>query len=83
MDAGLAVQDFLQYLVDGLMPRPEEVRIEHQEIEGVHHFRILVPHGESLRLVGKGGKTYAAISGLVDASAEKHGIRARVEVVEA
>lgn len=82
MDAALAVQEFLEYVVTGLVTRPEEASIEREEVDGVHRYRICLPSEESGRIVGKGGKTVAAIRGLVAATAEKHGIRAVVEVEE-
>lgn len=82
MDAGLAVLDFLEYVVRGLVAQTDEARIEHREADGLHCYRILLPPGETGRVVGKGGKTIGAIRNLVAASAEKHGIRAEVEVGE-
>lgn len=82
MDAALAVQEFLEYVVTGLVSRPEEARVDREEVDGAHHYLIRLPLEEATRVIGKGGKTVAAIRGLVAASAEKHGIRASVEVEE-
>ncbi len=81
MEPALAIQEFLDYVVGGLVEHPDEVVIERGERDGVHLYRIQLHPDDSGRVIGRGGKTICAIRSLVQASAQKHQIRADVEVV--
>ncbi len=80
MEPALAIQEFLDYVVRGLVTHPDEVAIEHGQRDGVHLYRIQLHAEDSGRVIGRSGKTICAIRSLVRASAEKHQIRADVEV---
>lgn len=81
MEPVLAIHEFLDYVVGGLVEHPEAVEIDHEEREGGHCYRIFLHPEDSGRVIGRGGKTVGAIRSLVLASAQKHQIRAEVEVV--
>ncbi len=80
MEPALAIQEFLDYVVRGLVGHPDEVEIERGERDGVQLYRVQLHPDDSGRVIGRGGKTICAIRSLVRASAEKHRIRADVEV---
>jgi predicted RNA-binding protein YlqC (UPF0109 family) len=81
MEPALAIQEFLEYIVAGLVEYPDEASVEREERDGVHLFLIRLHPEDSTRIIGRSGKTILAIRGLVLASAEKHRVRADVEVV--
>ena len=80
MEPARAIQEFLEYVVAGLVEHPEEASVEHRESAGVHFYRIGSHPEDCGRLVGRGGRTIEAIQGLVSAFAEKHRVRAEVAV---
>jgi predicted RNA-binding protein YlqC (UPF0109 family) len=81
MEPALAIQEFLEYVVNGLVEYPEDATVEREERDGVHLYLIRLHPEDSGRIIGRSGKTIQAIRGLVLASAEKHRVRADVEVV--
>lgn len=81
MEPSLAIHEFLEYVVNGLIQHPEEVQIEREERDGAHFFRIHLHPEDTGRVIGRNGKTISAIRSLVFASAQKHQLRADVEVV--
>jgi len=81
MEPALAIQEFLEYVVAGLVEHPEEASVEREERDGVHVYQIRLHPEDSGRIIGRSGKTIQSIRGLVIASAEKHRVRADVEVV--
>ena len=80
MEPTLAIQEFLEYVVCGLIEHPEDSEIVHEESEGKHLYRIHLHPEDSGRVIGRSGRTILAIRSLVLASAEKHGLNADVEV---
>ena len=81
MEPTLAIQEFLEYVVGGLVEHPGEIEIEREDRAGVNHYRIRLHPDDSGRVIGKSGKTICAIRGLIQASAQKHEIWADVEVL--
>lgn len=80
MEPGLAIQEFLEYIVSELVEHPQDVSVERQDRAGIHAFRISLHPDDAGRVVGRGGKTIQAIQSLVQATAEKFQVRAEVEV---
>lgn len=80
MEAAVAIHDFLDYVVAGLVAHPDEVEIVHSQAAGAHLYSIRLHPEDTGRVIGRSGKNILAIRSLVAASAEKHGIRAQVEV---
>ena len=80
MEPALAIHEFLEYLVSGLVEHAGDVTVERERRGDTHLFRITVHPLDHARLVGRGGRTIEAIQSLVNASAEKHGLHAEVEM---
>lgn len=81
MEPALAIQDFLEYVISGLVADDGELSISREKRGDDTLFRIQLAPDEAGRVIGKHGKTISAIRSLVHASAEKHRILADVEVV--
>ena len=74
--------EFLRYVVQKLVEFPEEVVINHREDGGKTTYLLSLRQGDVGRLIGKGGATIKAIRDLAQASAEKHGMKVAVEILE-
>ena len=83
MEAGLAIHEFLEYVVVQLIKHPDEASVLHEKSEeGEHLYRIRLHPDDAGRVIGKGGKTISAIRSLAIASAQLNGIRVEVELDE-
>lgn len=80
MEPALAVQEFLEYVVAGLIQHPDEASVLRDEFEGTQIYRIRLHPEDTGRVIGRNGKTIQAIHSLALASAEKNGLRIDVEV---
>ncbi|NLT70857.1 MAG: KH domain-containing protein [Verrucomicrobiaceae bacterium] len=83
MEPVLAIREYLEYVVLRLILHPEEAGVSHEEKEGRHLFRIRLHPDDAGRVIGRNGRTIAAIRCLALASAEKHDLQIAVELDEA
>ncbi len=82
MEPTIAIQEFLSFIMNGLVEHPDELSIT-RELEGsTHRFLIQLHPDDTGRIIGRGGKTIRAIRSLVNASAQKHQLHAEVMVLE-
>ena len=82
MEAGLAIHEFLEYVVVQLIKHPEGASVLHDERDGRHFYRLRLHPEDAGRVIGKNGKTIGAIRSLALATAQHHGIRVEVELDE-
>ncbi|MEM7699504.1 MAG: KH domain-containing protein [Verrucomicrobiota bacterium] len=82
MEAGLAIQEFLEYVIVQLIEHPEDASVLHEERDGIHCYRLRLHPDDAGRVIGKGGKTISAIRGLAIASAQRNDIRIDIELNE-
>ncbi len=82
MEAALAIQEYLEYVVVQLINHPEEASVLHDEEESRHLFRIRLHPEDAGRVIGRNGRTINAIRSLAIASAQKNDIRVDVELEE-
>jgi uncharacterized protein len=76
------MDEFLRYVVRQLVEYPDEVQLGHRE-EGAKTIYMLSMRSSDVgRLIGKGGVTIRAIRDLLAAAAEKHGVKATLEIKE-
>lgn len=80
MEAELAIQEFLEYVVVQLIKHPEEASVIHEKDGERHLYRIRLHPDDAGRVIGKNGKTIGAIRSLAIASAQRHGISVDVEL---
>lgn len=80
MDPGLAIREYLEYVVVRLITRPESAGVSHDERDGRHFYRIRLHQDDAGRVIGRNGRTIGAIRSLALASAEKHGLRVTVDL---
>ena len=75
-----AVRDVVEVLAKALTDRPEEVRVVESEHRGTTLVELYVAPGELGRVIGKQGRTAAALRTLAATAAEKTGKTVTLEI---
>lgn len=76
------MQEFLDYVVKGLVEHPDEVAITPVERNGMTIYELRVSPEDMGRIIGKQGVTINAIRSLLQAGSARKGMRCMLEVVE-
>ena len=76
------MQEFLDYVVKGLVSHPEEVTITPVERNGMTVYELRVNPADMGRIIGKQGVTINAIRSLLQAGSARKGVRCMLEVVD-
>ncbi|HEY1171440.1 MAG TPA: KH domain-containing protein [Verrucomicrobiae bacterium] len=76
------MQAFLEYLVKGLVDRPEEVTVTPVEQNGATVYELRLNQADVGKVIGKQGSTIQAIRALLQVGSAKKGLRCSVEIVE-
>ena len=78
------MKELLEYLARGLVERPDEVRIsEVQEDHGSNVLELSVAPEDYGSVIGRGGRTAAALRTIIKAAAVKERRRVFVDIVDA
>lgn len=80
MEAPLAIQEFLEYVVAQLIQHPESAGVLHKGEGTRHEYRIRLHPDDVGRVIGKNGSTISAIRSLVSAAAMKNRLKVEVEI---
>ena len=76
------MQAFLEYVVKGLVERPDEVTITPVERNGLTIYELRLAPNDVGRVIGRQGMTINAIRSLLTAGSAKKGLRCTLEIVE-
>jgi|YNPNPStandDraft_1061719.scaffolds.fasta_scaffold08248_2 predicted RNA-binding protein YlqC (UPF0109 family) len=76
------MQEFLEYVIKGLVDRPQEVKITSVERNGVTVYQIRVDPRDVAKIIGREGNTINAVRALLLAGSAKQGKRCMAEVIE-
>jgi uncharacterized protein len=77
------VRELLEYLARSLVDRPEEVSVESfEEEDGTLVLELHVAEGDAGKVIGRGGRTVAALRTVMKASSVRRGGRVLVDVVD-
>jgi len=76
------MQAFLDYVVKGLVDRPEEVVISTAERNGTTLYEVRLHPDDVGKIIGRKGATIQALRALLQVGAAKKGVRCAMEVVE-
>jgi predicted RNA-binding protein YlqC (UPF0109 family) len=76
------MQEFLEYVVKGLVQKPEEITVSPVERNGVTVYELRMNPADVGRIIGRDGVTINAIRSLLTAGSAKKGLRCAVEIVE-
>ena len=76
------MQAFLEYVVKGLVARPDDVTVTPVERNGTTIYEVRVSPEDMGRIIGKQGVTINAIRSLLQAGSARKGLRCMLEVVD-
>jgi predicted RNA-binding protein YlqC (UPF0109 family) len=77
------VEELLAYLARTLVDAPDEVSVESfEEDDGTIVLELRVAEEETGKVIGRGGRTAAALRNVMKASAVKHDRRVLVDIVD-
>jgi uncharacterized protein len=76
------MEEFLEYVVKGLVERPEAVTVTPVDRNGLTVYQLRVDSQDVARVIGRQGTTINAIRSLLLVGSAKKGLRCVVEIVE-
>ena len=76
------MQEFLEYVVKGLVQHPDAVSVTPVERAGATVYELRMDSADVGKIIGRQGVTINAIRSLLLAGSAKKGIRCSVEIVE-
>lgn len=76
------MQAFLEYVVKGLVQKPDEVTVTPVESGGQTIFELRLNPEDVGRVIGKQGVTINALRSLLTAGSAKQGLRCSLEIIE-
>ena len=76
------MQAFLEYVVKGLVEKPEAVAITPVEREGTTVYELRLDAQDVGKIIGRQGMTINAIRSLLLAGSARKGLRCTLEIVE-
>lgn len=76
------MQAFLEYIVKGLVQRPEAVSVTPVSREGTTVYELRLDPADVGKIIGRQGMTINAIRSLLLAGSARKGLRCALEIVE-
>jgi predicted RNA-binding protein YlqC (UPF0109 family) len=76
------MQEFLEYVVKGLVENSDSVTVDPSDREGLIVYQLRVHPSDMGKVIGKQGNTINAIRALLQVGSAKQGTRSALEVVE-
>jgi len=76
------MQEFLEYIVKGLVQKPEAVSVTPVERTGMTVYELRLDPADVGKIIGRQGATINAIRSLLLAGSARKGLRCAVEIVE-
>jgi predicted RNA-binding protein YlqC (UPF0109 family) len=76
------MQAFLEYVVKGLVDRPDAVTVSPVERNGLTVYELRVHPTDVGKIIGRQGATIHAIRSLLQVGSAKKGVRSAMELVE-
>ena len=76
------MQEFLQYVVKGLVQHPDAVSVTPVERGGATVYELRLDPSDVGKIIGRQGVTINAIRSLLLAGSAKKGLRCSVEIIE-
>jgi predicted RNA-binding protein YlqC (UPF0109 family) len=76
------MQAFLEFVVKGLVDRPDAVDVRPVERDGLRVYELRVHPTDIGKIIGKQGTTIHAIRSLLQVGAAKKALRCTLEIVE-
>ena len=76
------MQAFLEFVVKGLVQKPEEITVTPVEKQGMTVYELRMNPSDVGRIIGREGVTINAIRSLLTAGSAKKGLRCSLEIIE-
>ena len=76
------MQAFLEFVVKGLVQKPEEITVTPVEKQGMTVYELRMNPSGVGRIIGREGVTINAIRSLLTAGSAKKGLRCSLEIIE-
>jgi len=76
------MQAFLEYVVKGLVQKPEAVSVTPTDRAGMTIYELRLDPQDVGKVIGRQGQTINAIRSLLTAGSAKKGIRCSLEIIE-
>jgi len=76
------MQDFVEYVVKGLVDAPDAVTVTEVENNGTTVYELRMDPDDVAKVIGRRGVTINAIRSLLQAGAAKKGMRCGLEIIE-
>jgi len=76
------MQEFLEYVVKGLVQHPDAVSVTPVERAGMTVYELRLDQSDVGKIIGRQGVTINAIRSLLLAGSAKKGLRCSVEIIE-
>ena len=77
------MQAYLEYVVKGLVSKPEAVTVTPVDKNGLTVYELRLDPADVGKIIGREGMTINAIRSLLTAGSAKQGLRCTLEIVEA
>lgn len=74
------LRDVVEVVVRALVEHPESVRVTEHERRGMTVLELKTAPGDMGKIIGRQGRTAAALRTLVATTAERHGKRAQLDI---
>jgi uncharacterized protein len=78
--AGNPLRDVVEVVARALVDHPDAVRVNEQERRGMTVLELNTAPGDMGKIIGRQGRTAAALRTLVAVTAERHGKRAQLDI---
>ena len=76
------MQEFVEYVIKGLVDQPEAVTVTEVENNGSTVYELRLDPDDVAKVIGRRGVTINAIRSLVQAGGAKKGMRCGLEIIE-
>ncbi len=75
------IRGFLQFIALQFIEHPDQAQLRVAEIDSQHlSFRLILDHSDVAMLIGRGGFTAGAIRSVLNAAAEREGIKVTLRI---
>ena len=76
------MQAFLEYVVKGLVQKPDEITVTPVEKNGTTVYELRIGPADVGRIIGREGVTINAIRSLLSVGSARKGLRCSLEIIE-
>ena len=79
-DGASPLRAVVEVIAKALVDKPDSVRVNESERRGMTVLELTTAPGDMGKIIGRQGRTAAALRTLVALTAEKHGMRAQLDI---